>query len=73
MATKSTKSTIVKAKTTAPKISRARKSDTPSGDVVIPREQIAVRAYERFVARGCQHGYDVEDWLGAEAELTAAS
>ena len=32
-------------------------------------DRIAARAYERFVARGGEHGHDVEDWLAAEAEL----
>lgn len=32
------------------------------------RQRVAERAYERFVARGCVHGHDVEDWLAAEAE-----
>ena len=32
--------------------------------------QIASRAYERFLARGGEHGHDVEDWLAAEAEVT---
>ena len=72
MATKMTKSTIVKstkpATTTAPKVSRARKTD--SVELSIGREQIAQRAYELFTARGYQHGHDVEDWLRAEAELT---
>ena len=72
MATKMTKSTIVKstkpATTTAPKVSRARKTDTV--ELSIARDQIAQRAYELFTARGYQHGHDVEDWLRAEAELT---
>ena len=33
-------------------------------------DQIAARAYERYLARGGAHGHDVEDWLAAEAELT---
>ena len=73
MATKMTKSTIVKSKpatTTAPKVSRARKNDTAvviaDGKLV---ERIAQRAYEHFAARGYQHGHDVEDWLGAERDL----
>jgi ribosomal protein L7/L12 len=33
------------------------------------RDQIAARAYERFLARGGEHGHDVEDWLAAEAEI----
>jgi hypothetical protein len=37
----------------------------------IQDDAIAARAYERFAARGCEHGHDVEDWLAAEAELRA--
>lgn len=89
MATKPTKTSTVKAKsakvekTTAPKVSRARKSDVmsdvvhsdaqtmQSGGAPTPaRDDIAVRAYARFEARGFQHGHDVEDWLAAERELT---
>jgi hypothetical protein len=76
MATKMTKSSIVKSKpatstTTAPKVSRARKSDAAMDHGAhAMRDEIAQRAYERFIARGYQHGHDVEDWLSAEAELT---
>lgn len=35
------------------------------------RQRIAERAYSFFVARGYQHGYDVEDWLRAEREILA--
>jgi hypothetical protein len=31
--------------------------------------EIAHRAYDLFLARGCEHGHDVEDWLQAEHEL----
>lgn len=34
-------------------------------------DKIAERAYEFFLARGGTDGYDVEDWLCAEAELIA--
>jgi hypothetical protein len=30
---------------------------------------IARRAYELYLARGCQHGHDLEDWVRAEREL----
>ena len=30
---------------------------------------IARRAYARYLARGCEHGHDVDDWLQAEREL----
>jgi hypothetical protein len=33
---------------------------------------IALRAYDYFVARGYQHGHDVDDWLRAEQELRVA-
>jgi Protein of unknown function (DUF2934) len=40
----------------------------------VPTEQeIAVRAYEIFLGRGGNHGSDLDDWLQAERELTAAT
>ncbi len=30
---------------------------------------IARRAYDLFLARGCEHGHDAQDWLQAEQEL----
>lgn len=76
MATKTPKSSTVKSKsapttTTAPKVSRVRKTESTtesSGQVM--RDLIAMRAYERYAARGYQDGHDVEDWLSAERELT---
>ena len=32
-------------------------------------EQIRYRAYELYTQRGCQDGYDMDDWLQAEYEL----
>ena len=32
-------------------------------------DQIAARAYQRFLARGGEHGHDVEDWVASEREL----
>jgi hypothetical protein len=52
-------------KTRAPKLTRARTTMTTD-----TREQsIALRAYQRWEARGFAHGFDVEDWLAAEREL----
>jgi DUF2934 family protein len=34
-------------------------------------EAIRERAYELFEARGGQDGYELEDWLRAEEEITA--
>jgi hypothetical protein len=36
-------------------------------------EQIRIRAYELYEARGRRDGHDVEDWLEAEAEITGRS
>ena len=33
---------------------------------------IARRAYDLYLARGCEPGHDVEDWLQAERELNGA-
>jgi hypothetical protein len=30
---------------------------------------VARRAYDLYLARDCEHGHDVEDWLQAEQEL----
>ncbi|MBX9667439.1 MAG: DUF2934 domain-containing protein [Candidatus Obscuribacterales bacterium] len=35
----------------------------------ITLDHIAARAYLLWLERGCEHGYDVIDWLRAEAEL----
>jgi len=37
--------------------------------VVLSHGDIAVRAYELFMARGAADGFDREDWLRAEHEL----
>jgi hypothetical protein len=36
-------------------------------------EAIAKRAYELYLQRGSVPGYELDDWLQAEAELTAAA
>ncbi len=39
------------------------------GSLELTEEIIRMRAYELFEQRGQQHGYDLEDWLQAEAEV----
>lgn len=34
-----------------------------------PRDRIAMRAYELYLARGGQDGGDFDDWLAAEREI----
>ena len=36
---------------------------------VVAYEEIAGRAYQRYLQRGATHGYDMDDWLAAEQEL----
>jgi hypothetical protein len=36
-----------------------------------PEERIRTRAYELYEARGREEGHDLENWLEAEAEITA--
>lgn len=35
----------------------------------VSHRDVARRAYDLYVARGCEPGHDVEDWLQAEQEL----
>ena len=41
-----------------------------SDEVERVQNQILERAYDLFMGRGGVHGYDLEDWLAAETELT---
>jgi hypothetical protein len=34
---------------------------------------IAMKAYELFCSRGCEHGSDLDDWLSTERELSSAA
>ncbi len=45
----------------------ARVADT----VTVPTSAVARRAYDLYLARGCEHGHDMDDWLQAERELQA--
>jgi hypothetical protein len=42
-----------------------------SGTNRLPTERIAQRAYEKWLKRGCVHGYDTQDWVEAEREILA--
>ena len=50
---------------------RRRNDPEPRRDPIT--EAIALRAYELFLARGGQHGRDLDDWLRAERELLDAA
>jgi DUF2934 family protein len=48
----------------APKV-RAQQAFTPA--------DVANRAYDLYLARGSNHGHDIDDWLQAERELRVRS
>ena len=55
---------------------RTNRRTTPSVEVFRQRtppsaEEVARRAYELYEARGAQPGWDLDDWLQAERELTS--
>ena len=55
------------ASTTTADVSR---SATPNFDQTADiQERIRQRAYQLFEQRGGQHGFDIEDWVKAEAEI----
>jgi hypothetical protein len=59
------------------KRTRARSSQaggtSPTAPAPFTEDDIARRAYDLFVERGCEPGRDLDDWLRAESELTASA
>ena len=53
-------------KASAPASSRSTKKLTTAQ---VTHGEVARRAYDLFLARGCEHGHDLDDWLRAEREL----
>lgn len=44
----------------------------PNGPAPVTDADVARRAYDLYLARGCEPGHDVEDWLQAERDLRGA-
>jgi hypothetical protein len=44
----------------------------PDGSASVSVADIAQRAYDLYLARGCEPGHDVEDWLEVERDLRGA-
>ena len=44
-----------------------------SGENEVPRDRIAMRAYELYLARGGADGGDFDDWLEAEREVAGGN
>lgn len=37
----------------------------------LPKEKVALRAYQKWLQSGCKHGCDQQHWMEAEKELLA--
>lgn len=55
-------------KASAPPSSRPTKKRA-TAPAQVTHDEVARRAYDLFLARGCEHGRDLDDWLQAEREL----
>jgi hypothetical protein len=56
----------------SPKATRDEHIDddtTTAGNSPVLEEEVRSRAYEIYLERGGQPGYDLDDWLQAEREL----
>ena len=51
-------------------LQRVRSVDNSIADI---QDRVAKRAYDKFVKRGSAAGFELDDWLSAEAELIVAS
>ena len=54
---------------TADSIAAAAEPSPKSQPATMTQRDVARRSYELYLARGCEHGHDVDDWLQAEREL----
>ena len=52
-----------------PRLVRKARGTQSTPPAAVPHELIALHAYWLFLARGCVHGHDLDDWLAAEREL----
>ncbi len=48
----------------------ADRASTSLATATLAHSEIARRAYDHYLARHCEHGHDLDDWLQAERELT---
>ena len=65
---------MAKAKTDERAAIAADRAPKPTGQPpTADTGNVARRAYELYLARGCEHGHDIDDWLQAERELRGTS
>lgn len=51
------------------KAAQTTPQQSAGGHTSVPTEKVAMRAYQKWLQSGCQHGCDKQHWLEAEAEL----
>ena len=56
-------------KTDAVAVAADTPTKSPSQPALVTESDIARRAHALYLARGCEHGRDVDDWLQAESDL----
>jgi hypothetical protein len=57
---------------TAPQTSKPMPTAQPaSPQASLPKDKVAMRAYQKWVQGGCKHGCDQQHWMEAEKELRA--
>lgn len=54
-------------------LQRTKRTNGYSNNAGNSKEAVEKLAYQYYVDRGCQHGYDREDWLKAEAVVREQS
>jgi hypothetical protein len=45
-------------------------SETSTSGIRVSSDDIRVRAFHMYQKRGSKHGYDIQDWLKAERQIT---
>jgi hypothetical protein len=58
-----------KASSANPSKTATKKASYQAHSRSLSREMIEKVAYQKWVQRGCRHGYALEDWIRAEKEL----
>jgi hypothetical protein len=56
----------------APQASKPTPTAQPaSAPMSLPKDKVAMRAYQKWLQSGCKHGCDQQHWMEAEKELRA--
>jgi hypothetical protein len=45
-------------------------AETTTSGIRVPLDDIRVCAFHMYQKRGAKHGYDIQDWLKAERQIT---